>query len=108
LWVGIEGGAQPVGKEISSFAWVVIISQNQTGKGRTSTFFLPDKVAQLIRQGYELGDADDVVFGRQNSKQENGAVGLLTGDVIDRIALYEQAIILALIPFKNPELYPTE
>lgn len=107
FWVGIEGGIQIVEKEISSFAWVVVCSKNQSGKGRTSTFFLPEKVAQLIRQGYELGDADDMVFGRQNSKQENGAVGLLTGDVIDRIALYEQAIIMALIPFKNPELYPT-
>lgn len=107
LWVGIEGGIQIFEKEISSFAWVVVCSQNQTGKGRTSTFFLPEKVAQLIRQGYELGAADDIVFDRHNSKQDNGAVGLLTGDVIDRISLYEQAIIMALIPFKNPELYPT-
>lgn len=106
FWVGIEGGIEPIEDEISSFAWVVVCSQNQMGKGRTSTFFLPEKVAQLINQGYELGDADDIVFGRQNSKQENGAVGLLTGDVIDRVALYEQAVIMALIPFKNTELYP--
>jgi len=106
-WVGIEGGIQIIGKEISSFAWVVICSPNQIGKGRTSAFFLPQNVSQLIHQGYELGEADDIVFGRQNSKQENGAVGLLTGDVIDRVALYEQAIIMGLIPFKNPELYPT-
>jgi non-canonical (house-cleaning) NTP pyrophosphatase len=54
----------------------------------------------------ELGDADDVVFGRTNSKQENGAVGLLTENVIDRTAYYVQALILALIPFKNSVLYP--
>ncbi len=107
FWVGIEGGIQPIDEEISAFAWVYICSKNKIGKGRTSTFFLPEKIAQLIRQGYELGDADDLVFGRQNSKQENGAVGILTGDVIDRIALYEQAVIMALIPFKNPNLYTT-
>jgi inosine/xanthosine triphosphatase len=107
FWIGIEGGVQPIDKDISAFAWVYICSKSQSGKGRTSAFFLPDKIAQLIRQGYELGDADDMVFGRHNSKQENGAVGLLTGDVIDRVALYEQAVIMALIPFKNPELYPT-
>jgi len=28
-----------------------------------------------------------------------GAVGLLTGGVIDRVALYEHALVLALIPF---------
>jgi inosine/xanthosine triphosphatase len=108
FWIGIEGGIQPIEKDISAFAWVFVCSKNQSGKGRSSAFFLPDKIAQLIRQGYELGDADDVIFGRQNSKQENGAVGLLTGDVIDRVALYEQAVIMALIPFKNPNLYPPE
>ncbi len=46
-----------------------------------------------------------MVFGRTNSKQGNGAVGLLTGDVIDRAAYYVHAVILALIPFRNPELY---
>jgi len=60
----------------------------------------------LIRQGKELGEADDIVFGRSNSKQENGAVGLLTDNAIDRAQLYEHAMILALIPFKNEALYP--
>ncbi len=108
FWIGIEGGIQPIDEDISAFAWVYVYSKNHSGRGRSSTFFLPDKIAQLIRQGYELGDADDIVFGRQNSKQENGAVGLLTGDVIDRTALYEQAVIMALIPFKNPDLYPND
>jgi len=58
-----------------------------------------------VRQGKELGEADDLVFAKENSKQDNGAVGLLTGNVIDRTALYQQAVVLALIPFKNPHLY---
>jgi len=58
-----------------------------------------------VRAGVELGEADDIVFQRANSKQENGAIGLLTGDVIDRRQLYEHAIVLALVAFKNPSLY---
>jgi non-canonical (house-cleaning) NTP pyrophosphatase len=58
-----------------------------------------------IHRGRELGDADDIVFGKTNSKQENGAIGILTGDVVDRAQLYEHAVILALVRFKNPELY---
>ena len=53
----------------------------------------------------ELGDADDVIFGRTNSKQGNGSVGILTADVITRTIFYQQAILLALIPFKNSNLY---
>jgi inosine/xanthosine triphosphatase len=104
-WAGIEGGVEERGSEMAGYAWIVVRAQGLTGKGRTGTFFLPRRVAELVRQGLELGDADDVVFGRSNSKQENGAVGLLTGNVIDRAELYEQAIVLALIPFRNPELY---
>jgi non-canonical (house-cleaning) NTP pyrophosphatase len=52
-----------------------------------------------------LGEADDIVFGRSNSKQKEGAIGLLTGNVVDRAGLYEHAVILALVPFKNVALY---
>ena len=104
-WIGIEGGVQPIGQEMTAFAWIVVRSEAAIGKGRTGTFFLPPAVAELIRQGKELGEADDIVFGRSNSKQDNGAVGLLTDNVIDRVQLYEHAMILALIPFKNEALY---
>ena len=104
--VGIEGGVEPHGDELTAFAWVVVISPGGLeGKGRTGTFYLPPAVAELIRQGKELGEADDIVFAQVNSKQKNGAIGILTGDVIDRTALYVPAVILALVPFKNPELY---
>jgi inosine/xanthosine triphosphatase len=105
FWAGIEGGVDGDGDGLIAFAWVVVLGQGQEGKGRTGHFDLPARVAELVRQGLELGEADDIVFGRTNSKQENGAVGLLTGDVIDRAGFYEHAVILALIPFRNPELY---
>jgi inosine/xanthosine triphosphatase len=104
-WAGIEGGVEEREGEMAGYAWIVVRGQGMTGKGRTGTFFLPRRVAELVRQGRELGDADDEVFGRSNSKQQNGAVGILTGNVIDRAELYEQAVVLALIPFKNPQLY---
>jgi len=117
FWIGIEGGVEDKpphlyhrcgGKagEMEAFAWVVVKSrEGKIGKGRSSAFFLPAKVADLIRGGKELGEADDIVFKRANSKQENGAVGLLTHNAIDRTHYYTDAVILALIPFVNPDLY---
>ena len=107
-WVGIEGGCEDSADGMSVFAWVVVESADcigLTGKSRTATFYLPRKVSQLVRQGMELGDADDAVFGRTNSKQQNGSVGLLTDDVITRLIYYEQAVILALIPFKHKDIW---
>jgi inosine/xanthosine triphosphatase len=104
-WVGVEGGCDTFDGEMISFAWIVVQSADGVGSSRTADFRLPKAVRTLVEAGLELGDADDRVFGKQNSKQKSGAVGLLTGDVVTRKSLYEQAVILALIPFKQPELY---
>ena len=103
-WVGIEGGCEETDSTLQVFAWIVVQSANKQGRGRTGTFVLPDEVAELVNQGMELGHADDRVFQRENSKQKNGSVGILTGDIIDRVGFYVPAVILALIPFMNPEL----
>lgn len=104
-WAGVEGGIQELNGDIAAFAWVVILSNRLLGKSRTGAFFLPPQVASLVQQGKELGEADDIVFHRSNSKQDNGAIGILTDNVVDRTQLYEQAVILALAPFKNEALY---
>lgn len=106
FWVGIEGGVEESDHGMGTSAWVVIKSRdNKIGKGRTGTFFLPPKIAELVRQGKELGEADDIVFSRTNSKQDNGSVGILTDNVVNRTEFYTGAVILALIPFKNNALY---
>ena len=46
----------------------------------TCSFDLPPAVAALVRQGMELGHANDHVFSLHNSKQSGGAVGSLTGE----------------------------
>lgn len=106
FWVGIEGGVDLVDSEMQAFAWVVILDANEKiGKAKTSTFFLPKAIVELVEAGMELGKADDKVFERSNSKQENGAVGILTNGAIDRKEYYQQAVVLALIPFLKKELY---
>lgn len=105
FWVGIEGGIQVVDDEMMAFAWVVIRSAEKIGKARTGAFFLPKPVVKLILAGKELGEADDIIFNRRNSKQQNGAIGILTNDVLNRANFYKPAVIMALIPFKNTEIY---
>jgi inosine/xanthosine triphosphatase len=90
---------------MEAFAWIVVNGNNLSGKAQTSTFQLPPRIVDLINQGVELGHADDMVFKRKNSKQGNGAVGILTHNIIDRVEYYRHAVILALIPFVNQELY---
>ena len=76
--------------------------------GRTGSFPLPPKVTQLVKTGMELGEADDLVFKRVNSKHGSGTVGILTKGMIDRSNYYDHALKLALVPWIRPELYLTE
>ncbi len=104
-YVGIEGGIDVVEDEMDAFAWIVVSQQNYLSKARTATFYLPDTIKELVQEGMELGHADDKVFKRENSKQKDGAVGILTGGLINRSQYYEQAVVLALIPFIKSEYY---
>ena len=95
-----------------SFAWVVVHAVHPeyperfiTGKARSGTFLLPPQVARLIGEGKELGDANDIVFSQTNSKQKNGALGLLTDNHIQRADYYTQTLMMALIPYVQHRLF---
>jgi len=106
FWVAFEGGLEDKNGEMESCVWVIVESASgKVGKAQTARFYLPESVAELVRGGKELGEADDIVFGLSNSKQANGSVGILTKDLIPRREYYVHAAILALIPFANPDLY---
>lgn len=104
-WLGLEGGIEPDAHGFLSFGWVCALSAAKQGLGRSASFYLPSQIADLIKSGMDLGAADDQVFKRRGSNKEEGAVGIMTHKVIDRITAFEHATILALIPFKNPDLY---
>ncbi len=105
LWLGIEGGIEEIDGRLRCFAWVQMLAPELGGRSRTATHDLPEEVARLVRAGHELGHANDRVFGRHNSKQGSGSVGLLTGDVLTRRDYYAHAIVLALIPLRNRDLH---
>lgn len=105
FWVAIEGGIDEKKEEMEVFAWIVIASKDIVGKSKTGTFFLPNELANLIRQGKELSEANSVFFDKPNSTEEDGTIGILTENVIDKTHFYEHAIILALLPFKRKNMY---
>lgn len=103
FYVGLEAGNE--GR--FTFAWMVIESQHKRGESRSSSLLLPPIVLEKLKQGKELGDVMDEVFATDNIKQKGGAIGLLTNHLLTRSSVYRQALILALIPFINDELFPS-
>ena len=68
FYVSIEGVFLSK-KNPFAFAWVFIKSKDSLIKSKTSMFLLPKEIKDLIEQGEELGEADDVVFNRKDSKK---------------------------------------
>ncbi|MBA5764506.1 inosine/xanthosine triphosphatase [Vibrio sp. 404] len=102
FYVGLEAGIETG----VTFAWMVIESETQRGESRSASMMLPEKVASRLSQEVELGTVMDEVFNTENIKQKGGAIGLLTQHQLTRSSVYHQALIMALIPFTNPEHYP--
>lgn len=103
FYVGLEAGIEGN----VTFAWMVIESNGQRGESRSASLMLPPQVIEKLAHANELGDVMDEVFGTDNIKQKGGAIGLLTHNQLTRSSVYHQALLLALIPFVNPEHFPS-
>ncbi|MCG7585793.1 inosine/xanthosine triphosphatase, partial [Photobacterium sp. OFAV2-7] len=89
-----------------TFAWMVIENAHQRGESRSASLPLPPEALEKVHQGIELGDVMDEMFNQHNVKQQGGAIAMLTNHKLSRSSVYQQALILALIPFMNQELFP--
>ena len=101
FWVGIEGGCAIQDQQMWVFAWVVVCSRGRVSKAKTSMFSLPDNISKLVQEGFELGVATDMIFGKENTKHSQGVVGMLSKGLIDRTQYYAQPMILALTSFEG-------
>lgn len=107
LGIGLEGGVQDSEFGLMTCAWCVLVDvHGQIGVGGNSCVLLPQPVAEHIRQGGELGEAIDQLVQVHNTRQRNGAIGILTNNLETRQSAYETLIRLALAPFQNPAWYP--
>jgi non-canonical (house-cleaning) NTP pyrophosphatase len=112
-WMAIYGSQSAVcitaKAEDDTFTSSNVDQQMQWGFAKTAAFLLPPALCELLfdNDDMELGDADDIVFKRKNSKHGQGTVGKLTDGQIDRTEYYVHALKLALIPWIRPELYMT-
>ncbi|HAV1367029.1 inosine/xanthosine triphosphatase [Vibrio parahaemolyticus] len=102
FYVGLEAGIEGN----VTFAWMVIESDTHRGESRSASLMLPPEVLAQLTDANELGDVMDKVFGTENIKQKGGAISLLTQNQLTRSSVYHQALILALIPFTNPDHFP--
>lgn len=100
-YVAIEAGLDGD----SSFAWITISHHGRLSRSRSASLPIPPAALMAMRQGEELGDVMDRMFAQHNVKQQGGAIAMLTRHLLTRSEVYQHAVILAMIPFIQPELF---
>lgn len=109
LAIGLEGGCVELSDgTMRTCAWAVAVdADGREGVGGSLAMPLPPEVAALVRSGVELGHAMDRVANARNTKHGAGAVGILTGGLIDRQRAYETLVTYALAPWLASAFWTT-
>mgnify|MGYP002628615446 CR=1 FL=1 len=107
LGVGLEGGVVDMADgRLRTCAWAVVVDRTgREGMGGSLSMPLPDVVAARIRAGEELGYAMDAIANAVGTKHGLGAVGILTGGLVDRQRAYEPMVAYALAPWLAPVFF---
>jgi inosine/xanthosine triphosphatase len=95
--VGLEGGLIHVIDSWFCVGWAVVA--DELGRSWAAPGLgvqVPHEVMALVAGGLELGDAEDQVFGRVNSKQTGGLIGIVTEDRISRVDTFYPPLLTAL------------
>ena len=106
LGVGLEGGLVQVDGQVFTCAWCVVERVDGTsGIGGGANLLLPPPAADAVLDGAELGPTMDALTGLHNTKQRQGAIGVLTQGYLDRQSAYEHVLTLAMARLLSPSYY---
>lgn len=104
--VGLEGGVIKTAGCYFARAWIAVVDkEGNIGLGSSLSAPLGEKFIQLIYDGRELGEANDMITGRKNTKHKEGYFGLISNNLITRERGYTDGVLMALAKFKNPDLF---
>lgn len=110
VYVGLEGGFHSVSvdDEWHTFlrGWVYAMNDERGYFGATPSVSVPASIADMVIDGKrELGVVIDEVAGERDVRSRQGAWGVLSRDLLTRSMSFESALIAALAPFYNAELF---
>ncbi len=112
FFVGLEGGFFQISLEgesaVQTFlqGWAYVWDGTRGAWGASYAAPVPDALAQAVYlQNQELGHIIDAFSGRQRVRDNEGAFGVFTLDLLTRADSFEKALLGALAPFYNSSTY---
>lgn len=97
--VGIEAGVFEFPDGLYDIQHCAVVSRDgRVTYGQGSGFRYPDDIASLVRSGKTVEEAVRELYGGDGVGKRQGAVGMLSHGLLDRLGLTEQAVTTAMIP----------
>ncbi len=108
--VGLEGGFDVVrrGRERFVFleSWAYVSDGQRGAFGSGGSILIPEPVAKaVVDDGLELADVMDRVAGKRDLRDNEGAWGILTLNLIRRQDSFRTAVLNAFAPFYHASAY---
>jgi inosine/xanthosine triphosphatase len=95
IGIGLEGGVQETSAGLLIVNWGALASENRepfiAGGAR---FLLPEEIAIRLRAGEELGPVMDDYAKQQNVRKHEGAVGIFTNGLVNRVDMFTHVMKL--------------
>jgi inosine/xanthosine triphosphatase len=110
LFVGLEGGFHTVTldgvRHTFLQGWAYAWDGTRGHFGISPSVCVPDQVVRRVVTGRrELGEVIDEVAGEHDVRSRQGAWGVISKELLTRAQSFESALVAALAPFYNPELF---
>lgn len=112
FYIGLEGGffikfdSDRINPVVFLESWVYVFDGTYGYWGSSGAIEVPQKISdKILTSGQELGVVIDKVMHQTGIRSNQGTVGILTDNLINRQDFFESALKFALAPFYNSEAY---
>jgi inosine/xanthosine triphosphatase len=103
-----ESGAEDSHRRVFLESWAYVTDGSRGHFGRSGGIELPEALAhEVLDKGVELAAAIDRYAGMAGVRDNQGAWGVLSSDLISRREAFRVALVAAFAPFYNANLYST-
>ncbi len=97
LGVGPEGGVTETELGMHSTVWITVVDfEGAVKSANGARFYIPEFIAEMLRNGEELGPVAEKLVGESDVRQKQGFLGIITKNFIDRTEEYQNITKLAL------------
>ncbi|WP_068674794.1 DUF84 family protein [Oceanobacillus sp. Castelsardo] len=94
IGIGLEGGVMYVGSELYLCNWGALMTANQTFTASGARILLPKEIDLKLQEGMELGNIMDNYSMRKEVRNNEGAIGIFTNDLISRKEMFSHVVKL--------------